>query len=365
MFGLKFKVILSTAVAAISVGGYFAAEYYGSMERVEAAARQGLMDSTERSAQKVEDWMDANRGGLETLGATPNLLALSMSEKPEEKARAKARMQLGIEQLPWVRASYLTEETGMQVIRSNDEKLVKIGDRTYWKQARFGVLGHQLVISRTTFRPTLALSKSINDKDGKFAGTVSYTVNVGTISDQVVKDKVGKTGFKFMLDEDGNLVAHANKNLAELRNEVLPVYTTHPLWRVRPSGAEVATLEFEHEGEKFMGSIAKAGFFYVAAVLPRAEIDEPLAKQRQDAGLWFGAALLLSMGLALVIASVLAKPLRKLTEAAEGISMGQFDDEKIDSITSKDEIGKLAKAIKQLSQSVKISMKQLSDSAKK
>lgn len=357
MFGLKFKVMFATALAAaLPVAGYFAVEYQGSVQRVEGAAKAMLIDSTERSQQKVESWMDSNRGGLETMSMTPDFIERAKSDKEEDKAWVKSRMVLGIDQLPWVRASYLADETGQQLVRSNDERLVKVGDRDYFKQARFGVLGAQLVISRTNFLPVLNISKAIKDKDGKFLGAIQYTMNVDAISEQIVKDKVGKTGFKFMLDADGGLLAHADKKQSELKNDALPVYVAHPLWKIRPQDNKIETATFVRDGRTFTGAIAKAGTFYVAAVLPQDEIDEPLAKQRRDAYVGFGAAMALSLLLAYFIASVLSKPLRELARAAEAISMAQFDDAKLDAIKSNDEIGALARSVKKLSNSVRIAM---------
>lgn len=357
MFSLKLKVMVATVIAAaLPVGGYFVAEYQGTAQRVDAAAKALLSDSSERSQQKVESWMDSNRGGLETMAMTPDFMERAKSEKEEDKAFVKARMILGIDQLPWVRASFLADESGQQLVRSNDDRLIKIGDREYFKQARFGILGAQLVISRTNFVPVLNLSKAMNDKDGKFNGAIHYTINVDAITDQIVKEKVGKTGFKFMLDADGGLLAHADKKQAELKNDALPVYVNHPLWRLRPQGDKVETASFEFEGKKFMGGIAKAGNFYVAAVLPQEEINEPLVKQRNDAFIGLGAALVLSLLMAYLVGAVLSRPLRTLAQAAEAISMAKFEDEKLDAIKSNDEIGALARSVKKLSNSVRIAM---------
>lgn len=362
MFGLRFKVMLATVLAAAApLAAYFTAEYYGAETRIEAAAKQALIDSTERSAQKVESWMESNRGGLESLAGVPGLLDGALSE---DKTASKERMKISVANLSWVRAAYLTTADGQQVLRSNEEKLSKIGDRDYFKQARFGSLGQQLVISRATQLPVLNIARPVLDKDGKFAGAIAYTINVDSISKEVTNDKVGKTGFKFVVDNEGALMAHPKKSETELKNDALPVYATHPLWRVRPSGDETAVLQFDKDGEKFMGAISKAGNFYVASVIPMLEVDAPLVAQRNDAYIWFAVAMVLSMSLAFGIAEVLARPIRTLTSAAEDISMGKFNDAKLDSITAKDEIGLLAQSIKKLSHSVKIAMKQLESAAK-
>jgi HAMP domain-containing protein len=166
-------------------------------------------------------------------------------------------------------------------------------------------------------------------------------------------------------------MAHPKPGEADLKNGSLPTYITHPIWKVKPDAiikqddaakneeAKVPTLKFKMNNEEFFGAITRSeSGFYVATVLPMSEVNAPLVKQRNSAMIWFALAMGLSFGIAFFIASALARPIRVLTEAAEGISMGKFDDQKLDSVQSKDEIGTLAQSIKKLSHSVRIAMKQ-------
>jgi methyl-accepting chemotaxis protein len=273
--------------------------------------------------------------------------------------------------MPWVRAAYFANPDGMQLARSNDDRLVQIGDRDYFKQARVGNLGQQLVISRTTGMPVLNLGAPVKNKSGSFAGVISYTIDVGTITKTITQEKIGANGFKFILDPDGALLSHPKDGEADLKNGSLPTYITHPIWKVKPDVSfsqddaatnttpKISTLKFKMNNEEFFGAITRAeSGFYVATVLPMNEVNAPLIQQRNSALLWFALAMGLSFGIAFFVASALSRPIRLLTEATEGISMGQFDDEKLDNVQSNDEIRTLAQSIKKLSDSVRIAMKQ-------
>jgi methyl-accepting chemotaxis protein len=369
MFGLKLKVMLATALAAAApVAGYFVGEYYGAKQRIESASEQDLVEAAKRGALKIDTWINTNKSGLETLAATPDFAEMFLEE---DKAPVKLRMKINADSMPWVRAAYFANPDGMQLARSNDDRLVQIGDRDYFKQARVGNLGQQLVISRTTGMPVLNLGAPVKNKSGSFAGVISYTIDVASITKTITQEKIGANGFKFILDPDGALISHPKDGEADLKNGSLPTYITHPIWKVKPdvsfsqddaatnTSPKISTLKFKMNNEEFLGAITRADSgFYVATVLPMNEVNAPLIQQRNSALLWFALAMGLSFGIAFFVASALSRPIRLLTEATEGISMGQFDDEKLDNVQSNDEIRTLAQSIKKLSDSVRIAMKQ-------
>ena len=287
--------------AALPVAGYAGWELAGEAERAEAGAASILADAARRSAQKMDSWMEANRASIGALAATPRLWADAGQES--SRALAKARLKLGISQLPWVRASYLIDADGMQILRSDEEKPVAVGDRKFFKQARVGAFGSQVVISRVTKLPGLIVAKAITDPEGKFLAEVAYAINADVVTENVAKDKVGRSGFKFVLEKEGGLVAHPRKDQSAVKGDELPVYVEHPLWKARPVGDEVSVARFERDGSRFLGAVAKAGDFYVAAVLPSEEVEESSRAARAEAVGWTLLAFVLALGAGFALSS--------------------------------------------------------------
>ena len=295
---------------ALPVGGALLIERSASESRESAQAAEILSQTTRRSARKVESWMRTNLWSLEHLAATPNLLERSTSQDPADLAWAKERLKLSISQLPWVRSSHVATDDGQQRLRSDSEKLPNQLDRKFFKQARVAAFGSQIVISRVNFQPSLLMDKALKAPDGKFLGVAGLAINADVASNQVARDKVGQTGFKFVLDKDGGLAAHPDKEQAKPHGDELPNYASHPLWRERPATDAIPTSVFSHDGRRFMGAIAKAGDFYVASVIPMEEIEAATRRQNGESAAWLALAIALSFGVGYLLAPKPDAPLR-------------------------------------------------------
>lgn len=106
----------------------------------------------------------------------------------------------------------------------------------------------------------------------------------------------------FATDREGGLLAHPDAEAARFKGDATPSYADHPLWRMRPSGGGRAGAGmFEFKGTRQMGAVAKAGLFYVAAVMPMAEVEA-----RGDDG---AASLAWLAGLSALAAACLAAAL--------------------------------------------------------
>lgn len=101
------------------------------------------------------------------------------------------------------------------------------------------------------------------------------------------------------------------------------------------------------------------GFTLVSAY-PKSDVNRVILHQ----SLWIGGIgllvclLLLGLQSSLILNRVL-RPIQHLTEVAEELSLGHWNHS-IGEVTSKDEIGKLARAISRLSISVRVAMERLS-----
>ena len=245
-----------------------------------------LAQSTSRSARKMDSWVATNLASLEALSSTPGFASRAYSDSSESQAWARGRMQLAISQLPWVPYNYLTRADGGQNLRSDEGKIVAVGDRPFFKQARTEAFGIQFLIARATGVPSLILARSVKDDQGAFMGVAAYAVQAKALFEQLAADRVGRSGFKFIVDKDGGLLSHPDKEAARFVADLPPPYHQHPLWKARNSGEEVASSRFSWQGREFMGAIARAGSFYAASVMPMDEVDEP-ARQPASESLVF------------------------------------------------------------------------------
>ncbi|HQP49428.1 MAG TPA: cache domain-containing protein [Spirochaetota bacterium] len=89
-----------------------------------------------------------------------------------------------------------------------------ITDRTYFQNAKNGKagIGH-VVLSRATGAPIFVISAPIISPEGRFLGGVLAVVEIKYMVKYVSSIKIGETGYAFMLDRGGVVLAHPNSKI--------------------------------------------------------------------------------------------------------------------------------------------------------
>ncbi|MBB3020766.1 class 3 adenylate cyclase [Microvirga lupini] len=175
-------------------------------------------------------------------------------------------------------------------------------------------------------------------------GVVVAEVNLKLIWDVIAAIKIGQTGYAFVLDELGRLVAHPDISLVLRGADETTLAPFREVWEaVRRAGADVAT------------SRNASGIAVAAAAAPvtgphwTVVIEQPLSEAFRPiyAALWRTVGFLL-VGVAIAglmayaLASRMIKPIHLLEEGTERIGAGQFGH-RID-IRTGDELQRLAES---------------------
>ena len=103
-------------------------------------------------------------------------------------------------------------------------KKLSVADRDYFISAKTGKVSiGKPVLSRASGKPVFVVAIPLKTDSGKFAGILGTVIQLDTLSDQITKVKIGKTGYPFMMDRTGLTIAHPNKefilelNLTQLK----------------------------------------------------------------------------------------------------------------------------------------------------
>ncbi len=92
-------------------------------------------------------------------------------------------------------------------------KGVNIADRDYFTAARNGntVVG-KAIRSRVTQQPVVVISAPILSDNGSFVGIFAMVLKINYLADSVASIRVGETGYPFVVDADGDVLAHPNRD---------------------------------------------------------------------------------------------------------------------------------------------------------
>ena len=233
-----------------------------------------------------------------------------------------------------------------------------VGDRDYVKQVIAGGKAsfvNDPYVARTTGKTVTTISAPIV-RDGKIVGGIGGSVELDTIVKMVSDIKIAKTGYGFMLQGDGLMIAHPDNKLVMKQNLLKDEKTSASLKQVLDAGAIKRTSGFagyEYNGEKKFAAFHPIGgtswALYVTA--PAAELTVALSELQRNSILITLIMLVLAGLVAYIFSGQIAGNVKKLNEVAGKIAGGELRIGKLP-VTSKDELGQLARSFEVMAQNL-------------
>jgi methyl-accepting chemotaxis protein len=164
-------------------------------------------------------------------------------------------------------------------------KGLNAGDREYFKLAKEGKCNIGSVSkSKATTDPVTQVAAPILSDQNEIVGVIVIVLKVDYLIDTVVRVKVGNTGYAFMVDQNGVLIAHPDKNFILTYN----MNTTKGLDVIAKTvlSGEPGAIDYVFNGSSKIAGYApvKLTGWSVVASLPWAEARAPVrAAQKQMA----------------------------------------------------------------------------------
>ena len=350
-FGLFSKTILVMLLVSLLPFGFFWFLTFREMNDHIRNDSEALMAQTAKGmVDEIDAWMNNNAAILRMAATLPGIVSMNRElQEPALKAIHQA--------YPFMYLVFTVDPKGMNVARNDGRELVSYADRQYYKDVMAGRLfAWQSVVGRTSKVPALVLAVPIRDGQ-RVVGVMAAAMTVEDISKKIATWRKGATGFAFLIDEQGYVVAHPHKQFSEKRENL----NSSPLIAAfRAKGWTSATAPFL--GEKGRPAIGHArtsttNGWVLALQQEEAEIFETMDVLQRFALALLAATVLLVIAIAWFSARSLVAPLMRLTEASERMSLGDLKV-KID-VDTRDEIGLLAQAIGRMQTSLQIAMRRL------
>ena len=325
--------------------------YVGSREAQDVLTyniSQNLVGTTNTVAAAINGWDDTN------------LRVLSQAAKLSDLRSMKAERQNPVlktigASYEWLSLVYTIAPDGANIGRNDDKAPLHYGDRGYFKAVMGGKEnGRQVIISKTSGKPTLALSGAIRDDTGLVVGVMAMTMNLDMLSKIVAGTNIGATGYAILLDADNKVIAHGRP---QRLTGVLQDLSAHPALAI--DGITERPMTYGAAGRQVVAFVRKLPQGWT--LLVEQDYDEAYAAlrsmERHALTLIVLAAALVSV-VAFFLGKQLTRPINQLTEIANLLSTGQFDVT-IAQTGRGDEIGSLARAIERLGISIAMAMDRL------
>lgn len=346
--GLTTKVILLMLLVSLLPGiAYFAVSFNQTSKQIVSETNKTGKTVTTLLTSQVDEWLDKNIRVLNAMAETPAMQSMS---RFDQEVMLKAVQS----QYPWMYLVFTTDGRGMNISRSDGRELKDYTDRQYVKDIVDGVdISWQNLIGKTSKKPALVIAVPIKRGDIT-VGVLASAMTRETLSELVTTYGEGRTGSSFLVDENDKVVAH-RKNAFVLQQRDM---SSHPLVRAAEQG-EPQRVEFEDaNGKETIGFAKQTELGWTLAIQQeKSEAFAPLLQAQRFAYYMLGATIVIIVLIAFFAAKAVVTPIKRLTDAANRISIGDLDVEV--SATSKDEIGELAAAIMRMQDSIRLSIARL------
>ena len=354
---LQFRMpllVLSGIIPLIAVASFYATK--SAARKITQEATQNLALKSTLLAENVQNWNESHVLALLNLSRQPDIIA----NNPEKQQPILREI---VKTYDHFYLAHTINLQGWNISRSDGKKPKYYGDRGYFQGAAAGNrISYQSIISRTTQQPALCMATP-NFKQDKIVAVTSNCTDLNALTEQVGKLRFGETGYAFLVDQNGDLLAHPNSNL--LSGEALTNLSQYPPVRNILTNNIGNFFSFtDNEGVRWVSHSTRLNNGW--AVLILQEETEFLTSKTQFQNLAFLISFVVifgTSGLTFFVANRLTRPIIDLSNAAITISKGNLD--KRVNVNREDEIGILASSFNHMATQLTKSFEELQQTFKK
>jgi methyl-accepting chemotaxis protein len=228
---------------------------------------------------------------------------------------------------------------------------VNVADSRYYKDAMAGEVNAGAAgLNQVTKKPFTPFAAPIRSGD-RVIGVFAALLDIGFLNDLIASNTIGKTGYTFITDTTGLVLAHPKAENVFLQN-IAELAGMTKLARAMMAG------ESGVQNYIFQGVARTAGFapvkttgWSVGLTLPDSEYLGPAFEVRNLTLLVAAAALVIAFLIFFFFARTITNPLARGVSFAELVASGDFTQQL--PIHRRDEVGKLAEALNSMSARLK------------
>ena len=334
-------LIVMLLIVTLSLGILGGINYLKSSEILMREVEATMNEKVGDNAAIISGWFAERQAEIRVIARSPVILAGN-----EEAILAYLNEE--IKKNP-VYNNFLYFDAAGNALAANRARSA-VGDRDYVKQVVAGGKAsfvNDPYVARTTGKTVTTISAPIV-RNGKIVGGIGGSVQLDTILKMVNDIKIAKTGYGFMLQGDGLMIAHPDNKLVMKQNLLKDEKTPASLKQVLDAGTIKRTSGFagyEYNGEKNFAAFhpiqGTSWALYVTA--PTSELTVALTELQRNSILITLVMLILAGLIAYIFSGQIAGNVKKLNEVAGKIAGGELRIGKLP-VTSKDELGQLARS---------------------
>ncbi|MCP4719045.1 MAG: HAMP domain-containing protein, partial [Desulfobacteraceae bacterium] len=243
----------------------------------------------------------------------------------------------------------LSNSQGMTICDSINgalrKKKISIADRDYFKAGKAGNSIISIPIkSKSSGNPVVVMSVPIKTRSGKFGGVFGAVLKLDSLSKKLTSVKIGKTGYPFMINKEGIIIAHPKKEFI-FKSDLKTLKGMEEITR-RMMAGESGVENYTFKGVKKISGFANIPSTNWSLAVTQNEDEFMIAVNAMvKYNIFVGIIVLALVGILIFVFSLrIIKPINEAVEGLKDISEGDGDLTKRLTVSSKDEVGILSKS---------------------
>jgi methyl-accepting chemotaxis protein len=262
---------------------------------------------------------------------------------------------------PDIAAVLIAWSNGMAL--TPDGSRLNIADRGYFKQifeeGRNFVIGEP-AISRRLKEPAVILAMAAKDPAGKTIALVGLEMALATLSDIAASIRVGRTGYGWIVDQRGLLIAHPNKqailslNTTEADSKgYVGLTALSKRFLTESAGVGTFTSATGEPTTLYFAEVPNSAGWRLGVSVPTSEVNEASRGIVRVLLVMLAFGIAAALGVSFLLARNIASPVICVKDALGALSEGQLNmGQNIEATLSNrsDEIGDLGRALALLSE---------------
>ena len=347
-WGLTGEVVIMLLLVSFLPGiVYFVLSSYQTSQNVYDETGRTGQQTVDYLTQQVNEWVAQN---VRLLTLTAGLPEMSSMDRASQELLMKDVQR----QYPWIYLIHVVDLNGMDVARSDDGPLTDYSSGQYIKDIlREGKeTSFENVAGLTSQKPGLIVAPI--KKDGQTVGALIFALSFEQLTRIVIDWRHGQMGSVFIADKEGKIIVHKNEQFVREQKN----FSDYPLVMAAQKKNTGLVAFKDSTDEETLGFAGNTELGWTVGLeINKKEAYAALKKTQTGSLILFGATVFGTIISAFFASRAIVAPIRRLTEAADRISVGELSVQIVR--TSQDEIGDLADAITRMQDSIRLSIERI------
>ncbi|MDD3023974.1 MAG: methyl-accepting chemotaxis protein [Syntrophomonadaceae bacterium] len=353
--------ITMAIVILLFAGGLGIITYYTASDALMSNIEQNVSSKAEDATQLVSSKLTLHSSILETIANQDAIKSMDWNRQLMVLQTENERLAYNM-----MGVASLDGE-----VRTTAGSTTNLSDRDYFVQALAGKTAiSDPISSKLDGSYIIMMVTPIKDNNGAVIGILAAAADATFLNQTISQIKFGQTGYGYMLNKQGNVIAHPKKEL--IINQYNPIVEAQKDSKLEPLANLVQMMIKGQPGygkylwtdgvDKFMAfAPVKGTDWSIAVTAPQNEVLIGLSAMKTRITIFGFIFLLIGMSISIYLGRLMSKPIKAAAMHAQMIAQGDLTIEIPEEyLAHRDELGYLSRGLDNMIKSLRTMMLEIS-----